>query len=185
MRPQRNINGSCVRFRRSIAQVVSVKYVLGFDPGISHWGLAVLNAETLEVVFLRSYSDGIYDFPKKQKESFRALERAVASAVRKYDPQIVCVEELPVGRGLAAVQQSIGMFLGLMFQAGGRRTYIRTTPTSWKKVVTGKGNTPKTKCRPHITRHTGWTHAEKYRIRPDEYDAIGVAIYGCTENKGY
>ena len=151
------------------------KVIVGFDPGVAAWGLCVLDKEDGSALDVHFYKDGKIPFPEKQKESFKALRKVWRDVVRKYDVKAIAIEEMPVGRGIASVQQSIGMFLGIIFMETITYKMYRYTPATWKKEVTGKGNRKKTECRGFIQRRSGWKHKQG-EVSNDAYDAIGVAL---------
>lgn len=122
-------------------------HVLGMDPSLSNWGLAVgtfdLVTEQLDILELRVTQPGIPEGKQvrnNSKDLVRAeqLAQAVEDIRREYPIQVSFVE-VPIGSQSARAMASYGVCVGVLgtLRATGHPFY-EVTPNEVKKVATGR-----------------------------------------------
>lgn len=111
--------------------------VLGIDPSLTSTGVCRLNRDQYEVSCIKiKGSDGV--------ARLWALKQRVLQQLQDFRPDLVVIEGYSFGskgRGVFQLAEWGGVLRLALYESGFRT--LEVPPTSLKKYVTGKGNSPK------------------------------------------
>lgn len=142
--------------------------VLGLDMS-TVTGLAVVRRDRIIL------HTEVVTFPKLTGcERINAIAGRVLDVYYEHKPDFVVIEDYAVSRfgGSAIVSISIGSVLRFLLWQNDI-TYLEVSPTSLKKFVTGKGNSPKEQMILEVFKRYGYTSKTN-----DIADAVGLGMFG-------
>ena len=153
--------------------------VLAIDPGFDRMGIAVVEGDPSRPTLV--WSDCVLPPKGTVEERLSVIQRAVAEAITKYEPDVFALEALFFSSNVKTalgVAEARGAVLAAAGEAGCR--VIECSPQEVKLAVTGYGAADKkavAQMLPHLL-----TLPPKKRL-DDELDAIAVGICALTKSR--
>jgi len=147
--------------------------ILGIDPGYARAGWGIISSDSRQLKFIVA---GCLETPKEMPhaERLQSLSLALDKIIKKYQPQILAIEDLFFFKNLKTaikVAESRGVILAKAFEY--QLTIYEFTPLQIKQAITGYGRADKNQ----IQQMVKIILKQPNIIKPDDAaDAVAVAI---------
>ena len=149
--------------------------VLGIDPGYGRTGLGVVDVAGGDAVHV--WHSVIETMPESAfVERLVAVRNDLAEAIRRFSPQVACVESL-FFQANAKTAMKVGMARGVILLALADMSIetLEVTPNQVKQGIAGWGNADKKQVQEMVTR---LLHLKEIPKPDDAADALALAIVG-------
>ena len=149
--------------------------VLGIDPGYGRTGLGVVDVAGGDAVHV--WHSVIETIPEHAfVERLVAVRNDLAEAIRRFSPQVACVESL-FFQANAKTAMKVGMARGVILLALADMSIetLEVTPNQVKQGIAGWGNADKKQVQEMVTR---LLHLKEIPKPDDAADALALAIVG-------
>lgn len=158
------------------------KIILGIDPGTHRLGYAILSVTHLTQLQVLDYGTKELKSNSSFHEALLFVNKSIQSLIRKYSPNLVCVEELFFQKNLKTASKVLQVKGVILLNCLEKKIpVVELTATQVKKGISGSGKADKKQIKRAIELIF---KLPKQKGLDDSFDAIAIAFVGSRlQNK--